>query len=167
MSFKINKNNLKGNEQYLYEMGFSIDPSNVGGGGDFKPIEKGEYEVYPTVFEMSRSQSGNEMATFNYVIRDDVDQPFKGREVRYDRFVFTDNAMWRVNQASVSAGLDPNKEYADGKEWASDFKNKAVRIFVDINDKGYAEVRGFKKSEVGGTRTEDAAIDISDEEMPF
>jgi hypothetical protein len=152
-------------------MAFKLDASNKG--GDFQQIEKGEYEVYPVAFEKSLSSNGNEMFTFNYVIRDDVEQAFKGREIRFDRFVVTDAAMWRINQASDSAGLDMNKDYADGEAWANDFKNKAVRVIVDHeerNGKTYAVVKGFKKSEVGGTRSDNSPsgqIDISDEDLPF
>jgi hypothetical protein len=173
MAFRLNKRNIQGNQKYLYEMAFKLDANNKG--GDFQIVERGDYEVYPVAFEKSFSSNGNEMATFNYVIRDDVDQKFKGREIRFDRFVFTDAAMWRVNQASEAAGLDMNKEFADGEAWASEFKNKAVKITVDHeerNGKTYPTVKGFKKSDVGGTRADTGddgtgQIDIKDDDLPF
>jgi len=70
------------------------------------------------------------MAQFNYIIRDDVDQDFKGQEIRFDNFVETPNSMWRVNQAGIAAGLDTEKSYADIYEWAEDFLYKAVRVYV-------------------------------------
>src|SRR6185437_12498971 len=101
-----------------------LDRENTG----FKPIEPGEYEVYPTVFAKETASSGNKMAQFNYVIRDDVDQPGKGQEIRFDNFVETPNALWRVNQASEAAGLEMDKEYDSVWDWGADFVNKAVRV---------------------------------------
>lgn len=148
-----------------------LNAENVGNTGGFEPIAKGEYEVFPVAFEASVSQAGNEMVQFNYVIRDDVEQKFGGRELRFDRFVASDKAMWRINQASVAADLDMNEEYDALADWAKAFKFKAVRVYVDQetnNGKTYAVVKSFKKSEIGGEHTElDNSLDISDEQLPF
>jgi hypothetical protein len=146
-----------------------LDENNIG--GDFTPITPGEYEVFPVAFEVSTSQAGNPRIQFNYVIRDDVEQEFKGRELRYDNFTVTDNAMWRINQASKAAGLDMSKDFATPEDWAQEFKNKAIRVTVGqrtYNGKTYPEVKGFKPSGVGGVRVENApTIDISDDDLPF
>lgn len=169
-------------------MAFKLDADNTKG---FKLLPEGEYEVYPTVFDKETAKSGNKMAQFNYTIRDDIDQEGQGTEIRFDNFVQTEGALWRINQASVAAGLDMDKEYGDDFvwEWAEDFVNKAVRVVVGhrtYNGKTFPEVREFLPSMYGGEyagkpKTEGAAntgtadpfakdgepIDISDDDLPF
>lgn len=160
-------------------MALKLDKDNTG----FKPIEPGEYEVYPhKLAKEVAKKSGNKMAQFNYIIRDDVDQPSKGQEVRYDNFVETPDALWRVNQASEAAGLDMDKEYKDIHQWGEDFLFNAVRIRVghrEYNGNQYAEVKEFMPSRYPGklSKTEakknDAVendaepIEISDDDLPF
>lgn len=159
-------------------MAFKIDKNNTG----FKIIEPGEYEVFPTVFAKEVSLNGNLMAQFNYIIRDDVDQPFKGQKIRFDNFVETEGALWRVNQASVAAGLPEDKEYDSIYEWAEDFLNKAVRVRVghrEYNGKKYPQIEEFMPSRYGGEyvpkdeaaneplKADNEPIDIDDDDLPF
>lgn len=156
-------------------MAFKLDKENTG----FKPLEEGEYEVYPVAFakEVAKN-SGNKLAQFNYIVRDDVDQPSKGQKIRFDNFVETEAAMWRVNQASEAVGLDMDKDYASIYEWAEDFKGKAVRVVVghrEYNGKTFPEVKSFKESAYGGEHTpeednkpkEAEKINIKDDDLPF
>lgn len=159
--------------------GFNLDPKNTG----FKIIEEGEYEVFPIKFARETAKStGNRMAQFNYIIRDDVDQDFKGQEIRFDNFVETPNSMWRVNQAGIAAGLDTEKSYADIYEWAEDFLYKAVRVYVghrEYNGRTYPEIREFMPSRYGGEYVPPKEekdnnpfdigqpIDIEDDDLPF
>ena len=159
-------------------MSFKLDKNNTG----FKPIEAGEYEVYPIKVSKTTSQNGNKMVTFNYIIRDDIDQPFKGQELRFDNFVETAGAMWRVNLASVNANMDMDKEYADIYEWADDFLYKAIRVRTGIrefNGNKYPQINDFMPSRYGGTYTppeelannpfaeEGKPVDIQDDDLPF
>lgn len=161
-------------------MSLKLDASNTG----FSVIEEGEYEVYPNAFAKETAQSsGNKMAQFNYIVRDDVDQPHKGQLIRFDNFVETSGALWRINQASEAAGLDMSKEYPGGVwEWAEDFVNKAVRVRVghrEYDGRIYPEINEFMPSRVGGVyvpKDEDAAnpvaaqgteIEIEDDDLPF
>lgn len=162
--------------------GLKLDKNNTG----FSLLPEGEYEVYPTVFAKETAKTtGNKMAQFNYTVRDDVDQEGKGQEVRFDNFVESDGALWRINQASDAAGLDMDKEYDSVWDWAGDFVNKAVRIVVghrEYNGRTFPEVKEFKPSLYGGeyvaadkpaaagaTTAKAAAepIDISDDDLPF
>lgn len=168
-------------------MAFKLDKNNTG----FQILPEGEYEVFPHVFAKETAQtSGNKMAQFNYIVRDDVDQPGQGQEIRFDNFVDTPAALWRVNQASEAAGLDMEKEYDDVWDWAEDFVNKAVRVKVGhrtYNDKTYPEIKEFMPSRYGGEfegKKDDApanantfnepghvkdgaSLDISDDDLPF
>lgn len=150
-------------------MSLKLDKDNTG----FKVIDEGEYEVYPhKLAKETAKSSGNHMAQFNYIIRDDVDQPFKGQEIRYDNFVETSDALWRVNQASEAAGLDMDKEYPNGIwEWGDDFLYKAVRVRVGhrkYNGKTYPEVREFLPSMYPGElKPADAKKQEADRKNPY
>lgn len=168
-------------------MALKLDEKNTG----FKILEPGEYEVYPTVFSKEVAKtSGNKMAQFNYVVRDDVDQEGQGQEIRFDNFVESPASAWRINQASVAAGLDMDAEYEDVWDWAGAFVNRAVRVVVghrEYNGKTFPEVKSFLPSMYGGTyegkpdsaanhapsfnndpfKNDGGAIDISDDDLPF
>lgn len=158
-------------------MSFKLDSNNTG----FKPLEKGEYEVFVQSVANEVSKAGNLMVQVNYIVRDDVEQAGKGQLIKFDNFVQTDAAMWRVNQASQAAGMDMDKEYKDIYEWGEDFKHRAVRVVVDHrewNGNVYPEVKQFLPSVYGGTYTpkeednsplvsEGNPVDISDDDLPF
>lgn len=161
-------------------MAFKLDKNNTG----FKPLEKGEYEVYPHKLAKETAKSGNKMAQFNYIIRDDVDQEGKGQEIRFDNFVESENSLWRLNQASEAANMDMEAEYEDIWAWGEAFKNKAVRVVVghrEYQGKTYPQVESFKPSLYGGEyegkeekdttgsvpKNNEQPIDISDDDLPF
>lgn len=154
-------------------MGFKVDHSNVG--GEFGPLPAGEYEVFPSVFDSKVSSSGNNMVTFNYLVRDDVEQEGKGKEIRFDNFVETDAAMWRINAASKAANLEHGKDYDSLVDWASDFKGKSVRVVVKIeeytNNQGDKKqkntITAFKESQVGGSLASEPSLVVDDESLPF
>lgn len=149
---------------------------------EFKILPEGEYEVFPIVYEkrVARS-SGNKMVTFNYIVRDDFDQEGKGQEIRYDNFVESPGALWRIDQASKAAGIEDGAEYEDIYDWAEDFIYKAIRVRVghrEYNGKVYPEVQAFLPSLIGGEYTppkavavepagESNTVDVSDDDLPF
>lgn len=139
-----------------------------------------EVEVYPIVFDTKTSQSGNQMVVFNYKIRDDVEQVGKGREIRFDNFVDTPNAHWRLQAASKAADFEDGLEFETIEAWAKEFKGRAVRLVLGIreyNGKEYNEVKGFKESKVGGYLETNVSeddpfanqgnVNITDDDLPF
>jgi hypothetical protein len=158
-------------------MALKIDHSKAEGG--FTLLPKGEYEVFAKVFDTSVSQSGNDMVSFNYVVREDVpgQEDFKGQEIRFDRFVDTEAAHWRVHAASKASGMEHGVEYDTLEEWARAFKGRSLRVIVDhreYNGKTYPEVKGFKESQVGGSlpnespfEGNDGKIVVDDDSLPF
>lgn len=131
-------------------MGLKIDKNNTG----FKALEAGTYEVYPVAFDATTAKSsGNNMAVVNYLVRDDVEQAGQGQEIRFDNFVETDAALWRMNQAGTASHMDEDKEYESIHEWAADFMGRPIRVDVKLterNGRQYPEVAGFKESLAGG-----------------
>lgn len=159
-------------------MAFKINHDEAGENKGFQVLAKGEYEVFPTDFEMSVSANGNLMATFTYKVRDDVGQPGGGQQIRYDRFVETPKALWRVQAASKAAQFEQGIEYDSLEEWANAFKGKAVKVVVDHeerNDKIYPVVKAFRQSDAGGEMSinedpfanNNGSIVIQDEDLPF
>jgi hypothetical protein len=162
-------------------MSFKIDYNNVGSA----PVKPGEYEVYPTEFDARKAQSGNDCVIMNYTIRDDVDQPSQGSEIRYDNFTFTQNSLWRFNQAAKAAGIPEGTDFASPEEWAKAMINRPLRIVVGertYNGNTYPTVKMFKNSLVSqaGPVNQKASsgfedpfannskpIDISDDDLPF
>ncbi|UED76079.1 DUF669 domain-containing protein [Brevibacillus sp. DP1.3A] len=147
-------------------MGFKIDHSRAG--SDFEPIKPGEYEVVPINYELKpATDSGNNRIVFDYEIRSDVDQPCQGQKLLYDNFTITENAMWRIQQASKAAGFPDGMEFANFKEWADTFKGKAVRVYVGErthNGKKYPEVKRFMES-IAAPVIEGKPL--SDSDVPF
>jgi hypothetical protein len=149
-----------------------IDHSNTG--NSFEPLKEGEYEVFPIAFDSKMSTSGNEMVVFNYKVREDVEQEGKGKEIKFDNFVATPTAAWRINSASKAADMEHGVEYETLSDWAKAFKGKAIRVVVTIEeypkqDGSFGKknvVKAFKASEIGGELT-NPADDISDDDLPF
>lgn len=160
MAFKINHEESNAGEK-KESKGFSVLPEGT------------EVEVYPIDFEVTESAAGNQMAVFSYKIRDDVEQPGQGREIRFDRFVETEKAMWRIQAASKAALLEDGKDYESIEEWAKDFKGQAVRLVLGVreyNGKEYNEVKFFNESKVGGVYEPSEELTgtiVDNDDLPF
>lgn len=142
---------------------FTVDHEQAKG---FEPIKPGEYEVTVINYELKTAQSGNNQVVVDYEIRSDVDQPCQGQKILYDNFTVTDKAMWRFHSASKAAGFPSGKSFKNFKEWADAFLNQHIRVVVgerEHNGKKYAQVNGFKESQVKAP----GPITISDEDVPF
>lgn len=169
-------------------MSLSYDPSKAEG-GEFKILPPGEYEAFISAIDHGQSSNGNEMLTVNYKIRDDVDQEGKGQQIRFDRFVNTDKALWRFHALNKALNVEPGASWDNFKEWMGFIKGKAVKIVVDHEEAEFGKnagkifpvVKGFKVSEVGGQmklddpsaaagtigNTNNGQLDISDDDLPF
>lgn len=164
-------------------MSLSYDPSKAE--GEFKLLPPGEYEVFISAIDHGFAQtSGNEMLTVNYKVRDDVEQEGQGQEIRFDRFVNTEAALFRFHALNKALDVQPGASWNDFKEWKDFIKGKAVKVVVKHgaprDGKVYPEVKGFKASEVGGQMkiqdpsaaassiaNSNGAIHISDDDLPF
>lgn len=142
---------------------FTVDHEQAKG---FEPIKPGEYEVTVINYELKTAQSGNNQVVVDYEIRSDVDQPCQGQKILYDNFTVTDKAMWRFHSASKAAGFPTGKSFKSYKEWADAFLHSHILVVVgerEHNGKKYAQVNGFKESEVKAP----GPITITDDQIPF
>jgi hypothetical protein len=143
---------------------FTVDHSK---GDSFEIVKPGEYEVMVVNYELKKAESGNNRVIVDYEIRSDYEQPYQGQKILFDNFTFTDNAMWRFQQASKAAQLPDGKQYQSFKDWADNFLNKHLRVVVgerEYNGKKYPEVKGFKVSEINAPMT---TITVDDSDVPF
>lgn len=130
-------------------------------------ITPGEYEVTVSNYDTKKVGEKN-VITFDYEIRDDVDQPFQGQKIRFDDFFCTDAALWKIENASIAAGFtEEEAEFEKYTDWAKTFLNKKLRVVVKMeeayNGKEYLRVKFYNKSKapVAGP------IEVSEEDLPF
>ncbi|KRO16189.1 DUF669 domain-containing protein [Lacticaseibacillus saniviri] len=129
-------------------MSFSYDENNVG----IKPLEAGEYEVYPSAWAREQSKtSSNDMIQMNYIVRDDVEQPGQGNEIRFDNFVLTNSSAWRRNSLIKATNAYPNGfDFGTPENWAEEMLGKPVKVTVEMetyNGKSNAKIKRFDKSD--------------------
>ena len=144
--------------------GFTVNHSEA---KDMEFVKPGEYEVTPINFTTDKAkETGNGRIVFDYEIRSDVEQPFKGKKILFDNFTVSENSMWRIHQISKAAQLPDNKTYASFKEWANELINKPIRVVVadrTYNGKTYPEVKSFKVTEA----LPPATSNITSDDTPF
>jgi hypothetical protein len=161
-------------------MALKFDAKKAEGG--FTLLPEGEYEVFPVAADHGTSSNGNDMLTVNYKIRDDVDQEGQGKELRFDRFVDTEGALWRFHAACKAAQFDEGVEFDDLQDFWKAFKGRAIRVIVKHEEatfgknkgKTFPVVAGFKPSQVGGSMavTSDgqsggSTFEVTDDMLPF
>src|SRR5690606_19755081 len=97
-------------------------------------ITPGEYEVTVSNYDTKKVGEKN-VITFDYEIRDDVDQPFQGQKIRFDDFFCTDAALWKIENASIAAGFtEQEAEFEKYTDWAKTFLNKKLRVVVKMEE---------------------------------
>ena len=138
--------------------------------GDFEQIQPGEYEVRACNFE-AKERGGKNVLSFDYEIRSDVDQPCKGQKIRFDDFFCTENALWKIENASIAAGFtEEEAEFEKYSQWANTFLNKNLRVEVELEpsfkdpNKKFPRVKRYLPSEVNPEATE---IDVDESQLPF
>lgn len=72
---------------------------------NYGPIDSGTYEVTIAKVEKKQTQTGREMLALSFVIRSDVEQPFKGRYI-FENWFLDNNAAY-----ANEGWFDTNKTY--------------------------------------------------------
>lgn len=130
-------------------------------------IAPGEYEVTVSSFDTKKVGDKN-VISFDYEIRDDVEQPFQGQKIRFDDFFCTEAALWKIENASIAAGFtEKEAEFEKYTDWAKTFLNKKLRVVVKFetanNGNDYLRVKYYNKSKAAAV----APVEIDDSELPF
>ncbi|WP_262315395.1 DUF669 domain-containing protein [Lacticaseibacillus parakribbianus] len=129
-------------------MSFTYDENNAG----IKPLESGEYEVYPSAWETQVANSGNNMILMNYRVRSDVEQNCAGSEIRRDNYVITPNSMWRFNALTKAVGGVPQGfDFGTPENWAEAMLGKPFRVSIEMvtadNGKQYSDVKSLMQTQ--------------------
>ena len=116
---------------------------------EFEQITAGVYEVTVVNFE-GKTVGNKNVISVDYEIRSDVDQEFKGQKIRFDDFFCTENALWKIENASIAAGFtEEEATFEKYSEWAKRFvgKNLVVEVYLEeYNGKKYPRVRKYLPS---------------------
>ena len=110
--------------------------------GEFEPLTAGTYEVTVSSFEGKQVGDKN-VISVNYEIRSDVEQNFRGRKIRRDDFFCTENALWKIENASIAAGFtEEEATFEKYSEWAKTFVGKQLQVEIYIEERnGYKNER--------------------------
>lgn len=137
--------------------------------GEFEQITTGEYEVTACNFE-AKEKGGKNVITFDYEIRADVDQPFKGQKIKFDDFFCTENALWKIENASIAAGFtEEEASFERYGDWAKTFLHKNLRVEIELEagysdpTKKYPRVKRYLPSE----SLDAANFEVDDSQLPF
>jgi len=131
----------------------------------FEQLKPGTYEVTVVNFE-PRIAGDKNIISVDYEIRSDVDQEFKGRKIRKDDFFCTENALWKIENASIAAGFtEQEAEFEKYSDWAKRYVGKQLAVEIYIEDRN-----GFKNERVKRyipTAYPVAPTEVSEDDLPF
>lgn len=75
----------------------------------FELIKVGEYEAYVSEVTPPSNINGKMVSNLSYTIRDDVEQDFKGRTIKFDYFSDADNMKWKISSLAKALGFFENE----------------------------------------------------------
>ena len=132
--------------------------------GEFEPLTAGTYEVTVSSFEGKQVGDKN-VISVNYEIRSDVEQNFRGRKIRRDDFFCTENALWKIENASIAAGFtEEEATFEKYSEWAKTFVGKQLQVEIYIEERN-----GYKNERVKSYKPTNYPIgqDSKGDDVPF
>lgn len=143
-------------------MRMSYDPNNAAQTQKTEKARAGTYTYRIAEFYETKFRSGNTGIKAVLEV-----QAFPDRDIKvYDAFVYTETAIWKLQQLFESLRLNfndpPDTEHVVGMAGKAEF---------ELNDKGYLGVRRYIPAEANNgpdTRMEQKFTPISDnDELPF
>lgn len=161
---------------------------------DFKPLDKGDYEMIIKKVEEKATKNGKENLQIDLQVRDDLDQALPETNGKFHkRIVF--NPFWKrdINgqyQYDMShfqyvldaAGIPEGTKISSMEDFMNMLKNKPVLVYVDQQENEYngkSETQntvapwGYKKTKYPLSNSADPfvdnsqPIDISNDNLPF
>lgn len=94
-------------------------------------VKPGTYEVYATRYTIGTTKNtGHNMITMDYKIREDVQQESQGSEIRFDNFVESDKSQWRMNLYIKLTGIAQSGKAMEMAQWAEAELGRPIKITV-------------------------------------
>ena len=106
----------------------------------FELIKVGEYEAYVSEVTPPSNINGKMVSNLSYTIRDDVEQDFKGRTIKFDYFSDADNMKWKISSLAKALGFFENeatRKVVNGVKKLSFKSFESVYTFFPILSKAY------------------------------
>lgn len=125
----------------------------------FELIKVGEYEAYVSEVTPPSNINGKMVSNLSYKIREDVEQEFKGREIKFDYFSDADNMKWKISALAKALGFFEDDNYSKTvngvkrlnfnsfEEFIQACLNKPIRI--NVNQSAYVNKSGDEKEKNG------------------
>lgn len=148
----------------------------------FEEFKDGFYEAIVSEVKATRTKTGKPMIVFNYIVREDVDQACKKKQINFDNFVIQEDNEYFAgffNQRSKAYGIPNGVSFENYTEWAQSVVGNAVRLKVEAVQSGQyvnANVVGWYPTEhpLGAAPVDQdpfkgnsGPVDVSDDDMPF
>ena len=149
----------------------------------FEEFKNGFYEAVVAEVKATKTKGGKPMLVFNYIVRDDVDQTCKKKQVNFDNFVIQEDNEYFAGffaQRSIAYGVPNGMNFDTYTEWAQSVVGNPVRLKIEAVQNGQytnANVVGWHPTEKPmstGTRVDNdpfapggGPIEVSDDDLPF
>ena len=121
----------------------TYDMTGVQSGGTFEPLPRGRYNLTSSEAVVETSSTGNEMISVTFDVA--ADQQYAGRKL-FDRFVWTDNAMWKIKDVleKIESPLSEDKSLSLEKLVVLFKRGVNVNVLVAVEP--YTDKNGEKKT---------------------
>jgi Protein of unknown function (DUF669). len=116
---------------------------------EVKRVSPGEYDVFICAWDVKTTSSGSQMLTLDYEIRKDVIQESGGQRVKFDNFVFTENAEWKINAIAKVVGVPEGYDVSSAEALGGILMHRNLRITLterEYNGKQYMNTTGYAVS---------------------
>lgn len=147
---------------------FVFDDSQVKSGSSL--MKEGTYEAIISEVETGKTMNGQDKMVVTYKVREDVDQEYKGRELKYNNFTFgSDAAKGMVQGLLKSCGFGSGHAFDSIQDLAMQLVDKTVKIVVkheaDYNDS--SKMRARVKYTQPSAVMPPVKINVSENDLPF
>ena len=141
----------------------------------FEEFKDGFYEAIITEVKPTKTRTGKGMLTFNYQVRDDVDQTCKSKNINFDNFVIQEGNEYFAGffaQRSIAYGAPDGLTFDTYTEWGQSVVGNAVRLKIEAVPSGQyvnANVIGWVKTEhpIGSETVKGEGASVSIDDLPF
>lgn len=122
----------------------------------FELIKAGDYEAFVSEVTAPTNINGKMVSNISYKIREDIDQPYKNREIKFDYFSDADNMKWKIASLAKALGFFENPETSKDVNGVrklafnsfEDFLNACLNkpLLISVSEELYVNKKGEEKT---------------------